>query len=75
MIFAGVGLIGIWAGIATSWFLESSEEKQDDTIDELRQEVRGVERGHRTASGVSCPRRHLCSSSRRIGNCTVFVRA
>jgi voltage-gated potassium channel len=42
VIFAGVGLIGIWAGIATSWFLESSEEKQDDTIDELRQEVRAL---------------------------------
>jgi voltage-gated potassium channel len=42
VIFAGIGLIGIWAGIATSWFLESSEEKQDDTIDELRREVRAL---------------------------------
>jgi voltage-gated potassium channel len=42
VIVAGVGLIGIWAGIATSWFLETSEEKQDDTIDELRREVRDL---------------------------------
>jgi voltage-gated potassium channel len=42
VIFAGVGLIGIWAGIATSWFLETSEEQQDDTIEELRREVRAL---------------------------------
>jgi voltage-gated potassium channel len=42
VILAGVGLIGIWAGIATSWFLETSEEKQDDTIEELRDEIRAL---------------------------------
>jgi hypothetical protein len=42
VIFAGVGLIGIWAGIATSWFLATSEEKQDDTIEALRREVRAL---------------------------------
>jgi len=42
VIFAGVGLIGIWAGIATSWFLEASEEEQDDTIEELRDEIRAL---------------------------------
>jgi voltage-gated potassium channel len=42
LMFVGVGLIGIWAGIATSWFLATSEEKQDDTIEALRREVRAL---------------------------------
>ena len=36
----GVALIGTWAGIATSWFLTASEQRQTDYSVELREELR-----------------------------------
>ena len=39
LMATGVAIIGTWAGIATSWFMASSEEKQDDDLAALRREI------------------------------------
>jgi voltage-gated potassium channel len=44
LMATGVALIGTWAGIAASWFLETTEDKQEDDIAALRREVGALTR-------------------------------
>jgi voltage-gated potassium channel len=39
LMAVGVGLIGAWAGIAASWFLSPSDERQEDDLESLRREI------------------------------------
>src|SRR5262249_10482129 len=42
LMFAGVGLFGVFSGCIASWFLESDIQEEDDKIDELKAEIAGL---------------------------------
>lgn len=44
LMIVGVGLIGIWAGIAASWFLSTEQERRDLELRSLRRELQDLRR-------------------------------